>query len=119
MTKEHHSGKNGLSEIVAFFAPLLTIFMHIFCCGLPILFAILSSVFDIYLTIPFLQENANTEFYVLIFSAALLCISYVLYFNRKECCHTHKRRKFYNKIVLIIATIIFFISIFIHFVDHN
>lgn len=117
-TKHQHNDKAELSEKIAFFAPLLAIFMHFFCCGIPITLALLSGVFGVYLNIPFLEENEHAEIYIFIFSGALLILSYFLYFRSKECCHTHKKRKFYNKIILIVATVLFFASALIHILGH-
>lgn len=117
--KHSHNDTPELSEKIAFLAPILAIFMHIFCCGIPLTLAILSGVFGVAINIPFFDEHEHTEIFIFTFSAILLIISYILYFRSKDCCHTHKKRKFYNKIILIVATVIFIASSIIHLIGHS
>ncbi|MDR1693868.1 MAG: hypothetical protein LBR70_01555 [Lactobacillaceae bacterium] len=115
---QNHNEKVELSEKVAFLAPIAAIFMHTFCCGIPLALAVLSGVFGVAVNIPFIEKSETSEIFVFVFSAILLGISYVLYFRSKDCCHTHKKRKFYNKIILIAATALFAISAIIHLIGY-
>lgn len=114
MKKHIHKHDIEAKERFVFIAPLLAVGMHIFCCGIPITLALLSGLFGISPTIPFFEETPYLDFYIFTFSGILLALSFFFYLRTKSCCPEHKRRKHLNKIVLLIATAIFFISLFLH-----
>lgn len=97
-----------------------TILPHIFCCGLPIALSIIGLV---------APEVAHfhliphwLEPWIFIFSGLMLCLSWYLIFRDCHCecdhCNTHGGHKT-QKIILTVITLIFVISVALHFVAHH
>lgn len=99
---------------------IATILPHIFCCGLPMLLAIVGL---------FAPDAAHfhllphwMEPWLFIFSGAMLALSWCLVFRDCGCeCEScsgaknHKTAKFF----LSIITVAFVISLILHFVSHH
>ncbi len=91
---------------------------HLFCCVLPIVISLIGL---------FAPEISHTslvpewiEPWIFVFSALMLCLSWILVLKDCPCCdccakNAHKRQK----IILIIITTLFGISIVMHLVSHG
>lgn len=120
MKQHNHINEAQQSKIIESSA-FLSIFPHLFCCGIPLALSILSS-FGIYLPMPsFIEkiEQKNLEIYIFLFSGALLALSFYIYLHgkqnhcQKECCHDHKSEKT-SKIVLSLALSIYLANLIYH-----
>lgn len=115
MKKHKHNHDTDLSDKFGRYAPLVAIFMHVFCCGIPLTIAILSAL-GLTISLPFIEHHENYEIYIFIFSGTLLLLSFVVYKRgcKNNCCIEHKKVQHTNKIILIIASALFFISLIMH-----
>ena len=97
---------------------IASILPHLFCCVLPIVLSVIGLV---------APEIVHTEFipewiepWLFIFSALMLCISWVLVLRDCPCaeCESEKSHKM-QKIILTIITVLFVVSIFLHLIHHG
>ena len=96
---------------------IASVLPHLFCCVLPIVLSLVSL---------FAPEIAHTEFvpewiepWIFVFSALMLGLSWVLVYQDCPCAEcdeekTHKKQK----IVLIVVTSLFVISVVLHLFAH-
>ena len=97
---------------------IASILPHLFCCVLPIVLSLIGL---------FAPEMAHTTFipesvepWLFVFSAAMLCLSWVLVMRDCPCSecdekNTHKKQK----IILTVVTMLFVISIVLHLLSHG
>ena len=97
---------------------IASILPHLFCCVLPIVLSLIGL---------FAPEIAHTSFipeeiepYIFVFSAVMLCLSWVLIWrdcpcNECDAKNTHKKQK----IILSVVTVLFVISIILHLISHR
>lgn len=97
-----------------------TIIPHIFCCGLPIALSLIGLVAPEvahFHLIPHWLEPL-----IFIISGLMLCLSWYLILRDCHCacdhCGPHGGHKI-QKIILCVITIVFVISIILHFVSHH
>lgn len=98
---------------------IASILPHLFCCVLPIVLSIVSL---------FTPEVAHAEFiphwfepWLFVFSGLMLCLSWFLVARdcHCECEHCHGEHHHTQKIILAVITIIFIVSIILHFIAHH
>ncbi|MFV0625770.1 MAG: hypothetical protein ACK5N8_00285 [Alphaproteobacteria bacterium] len=98
----------------AFFA----IFIHIFCCGIPAVLAVLSA-FGIYAPLPFEHKhNGIGEILMFVLSGGFLILSYYLYsrHNHCDCGHKHESKDTLSKTILSVTTVLYLFGIYTHFI---
>lgn len=92
---------------------------HLFCCVLPIVLSVVGLV---------APEFAHAEFvphwfepWLFVFSGLMLCLSWFLVARdcHCECEHCHGKHHHTQKIILAVITIIFIVSIILHFIAHH
>lgn len=94
---------------------VLSVIFHFIFCGLPSLLLIFSAILGVqsstslHLNLPYINMN-----YMLIISGILIVASFIFYKKQCKCCCNAKTLKF-NKIVLIIASILYIMGIIGHF----
>ncbi|MCQ2562092.1 MAG: hypothetical protein MJ158_00520 [Alphaproteobacteria bacterium] len=97
---------------------IASVLPHLFCCVLPIVLSVASL---------FAPEISHTELipeevepYLFIFSFLMLCLSWVLVFHEcpcKECNSATNHKK--QKVILVVVTVLFVISILLHLMAHH
>lgn len=99
---------------------IATIAPHIFCCGIPMLLAVIGLLapdaahFHI---LPHWMEP-----WLFVFSGVMLCVSWYLILRDCSCdceCCDGKTSHKAQRIILSIITIMFIISLILHFISHH
>ena len=124
MKKNHiqhhtHNENEETAETYVLGGAFFSIFIHIFCCGIPAVLAILSS-FGVYISIPFFEHDHNGKGEMIMFgiSGLFLLISFFIYFkhNHCDCGHTHHKNEKWSKVILLVATTLYLFGIYTHFI---
>lgn len=125
--------KNHHDKII--WAIILSETSHIFCCGLPIIFSILSLLtgFGIMAALPpqlvFIHDILHKyEPAMILFSASVLLLGWGFYFYAKhmeekqhnhDCCAHHAQPEKTASKILIIATVLFVVNVSVYFGIHR
>lgn len=91
------------------FSTSITVLFHFVCCGIPLILILLSLFFGMNIEMNLLKISHTQMTILLIVSGIFLTISYILYYKDCKGCCNQKFHKI-NKIVLIIATILYIIG---------
>jgi SNF family Na+-dependent transporter len=99
---------------------IATIAPHIFCCGIPMTLAIIGLIAPDMAHFHILPHWM--EPWLFVFSGIMLLISWLLVFRDCECeckhCDSKKSHKT-QKILIGIISVIFIISLVLHFISHH
>ena len=99
---------------------IATIAPHIFCCGLPLVLAVVGLVAPDAAHFHLLPHWL--EPWLFVFSGAMLALSWWLILRDCGCkckhCNTDQSHKT-QKIILAVITVVFFISLILHFISHH
>lgn len=108
--------KKNFCEKLTFRGTVLSVLFHFVCCGLPALLGLLSAVLGVSLSLPWVG-SIKPEYMIglMIVAGVLLVMSFVFYFKKTKCCDNASQMK-WNKIVLIIAFVLYIMGIVVNFV---
>jgi len=91
---------------------------HLFCCVLPIVLSLIGLFAPEISHVSFIPEWI--EPWLFVFSALMLCLSWILILHDCPCSEcdekdAHKKQK----IILTVITLLFIISVILHFISHT
>jgi peptidoglycan biosynthesis protein MviN/MurJ (putative lipid II flippase) len=91
--------------------------LHFITCGLPFIIAIVNTIVNSPIELPFkVYFSKNIMVSLLILSGILLAISFVMYFKNCNCDLKNKKTQ---KITLIICSAMYILAILGHFININ
>ena len=121
-SQHHHPETEDISEKYVMSGAFFSIFIHIFCCGIPAVLAILSG-FGVYVSVPFFEHEHNGKGEIIMFaiSGIFLLISFIIYFrhNHCNCGHKHHTNEKWSKVILFAATGLYLFGIYTHFIAES
>lgn len=98
------------------FSTTISVLFHFICCGIPLLLVLFSLLFGINFEVELIKISHPQMTILLIVSGIFLIISYIMYLKDCKGCCNQKFHKV-NKIILIIATILYIIGTSGHFLS--